>query len=111
MKKIFIILLGVIVLGSSVALSFAQDVYVRGYYRRDGTYVRPHYRTRPDGNLWNNYSTRGNINPYTGKRGYVDPWGSSYGSRFNQRSRSLSPLGAPYGYGTRSRGLYGDLYD
>ncbi len=39
--------------------SAAKRVYVRGYYRKDGTYVRPHYRTTPDGNPYNNYSTRG----------------------------------------------------
>ena len=31
------------------------QVYVDGYYRRDGTYVRPHVRSNPDGNCWNNY--------------------------------------------------------
>ena len=25
-----------------------RRVRVRGYYRKDGTYVRPHYRTAPD---------------------------------------------------------------
>jgi hypothetical protein len=45
------------------------DVRVRGYYRSNGTYVQPHYRSNPDGNRYNNWSTRGNVNPYTGKRG------------------------------------------
>lgn len=45
----------------------AQDVYVKGYYRKDGTYVQPHYRSAPDGNPYNNYSYPGNYNPYTGK--------------------------------------------
>ena len=31
------------------------DVYVNGYYRSDGTYVRPHIRSSPDGYRWNNY--------------------------------------------------------
>lgn len=41
--------------------SFANDsddddnVYVKGYHRSDGTYVRPHYRSRSDGNISNNY--------------------------------------------------------
>lgn len=26
------------------------DQYVNGYYRNDGTYVQPHYRSSPDGN-------------------------------------------------------------
>ena len=31
------------------------DVYVKGYYRKDGTYVRPHYRSARDSYKWNNY--------------------------------------------------------
>lgn len=42
------------------------SVSVRGYYRSNGTYVAPHHRSSPDGNFWNNWSTKGNINPYTG---------------------------------------------
>jgi len=45
------------------------DVHVNGYYRSDGTYVKPHYRSDPDGNFNNNWSTKGNINPYTGEEG------------------------------------------
>jgi hypothetical protein len=59
------------------------DVSVHGYYRRDGTYVQPHMRSAPDGNFGNNWSTKGNINPYTGKPGTkVTPppgYGGSYG--------------------------------
>lgn len=35
--------------------AFAGDVYVNGYYRSNGTYVRPHYRSAPDGIRSNNY--------------------------------------------------------
>lgn len=45
------------------------DQYVRGYTRSDGTYVQPYHRSSPDGNPYNNYSTQGNTNPYTGERG------------------------------------------
>ena len=34
-----------------------DDVYVHGYSRSDGTYVRPHYRSAPDGNPYNNYGS------------------------------------------------------
>ena len=34
---------------------YAKDVYVHGYYRSDGTYVRPHIRSSPDAYRWNNY--------------------------------------------------------
>jgi hypothetical protein len=45
------------------------QVRVRGYFRKNGTYVAPHYRSSPDGVFYNNWSTKGNINPYTGKSG------------------------------------------
>ncbi|WP_277376156.1 hypothetical protein [Paenibacillus polymyxa] len=34
-------------------------VYVQGYYRKDGTYVRPHYRTHPNNFLNDNFSYLG----------------------------------------------------
>ncbi|MDN4073338.1 hypothetical protein [Fictibacillus terranigra] len=45
------------------------DVHVSGYFRKDGTYVQPHFRSDPDGNFSNNFSTYGNMNPYTGELG------------------------------------------
>ena len=56
-----------------VCTTVFSDVYVEGYYRKNGTYVKPHYRSNPDGNIYTNFSTKGNINPYTGKYGKVIP--------------------------------------
>ncbi len=53
--------------------AFAEDVWVDGYTRANGTVVPGHYRSRPDGNPYNNYSAAGNSNPYTGQRGYSSP--------------------------------------
>lgn len=44
---------------------------VKGYSRSNGTYVKPYYRTYSNNYKWDNYSSRGNYNPYTGKKGYV----------------------------------------
>ena len=52
--------------------AFAQQ-RTQGYTRRDGTYVAPSYRTAPDSNRFNNFSTRGNVNPYSGRQGSVSP--------------------------------------
>lgn len=49
-------------------IAFAQ-VYVKGYYRKNGTYVQPHYRSSPNSTKLDNWSTKGNINPYTGIAG------------------------------------------
>ena len=56
-------------LGCIPKASSNNDVYVNGYYRKDGTYVQGHYRTRPNGNKTDNYSYEGNINPHTNKVG------------------------------------------
>nr|WP_314896933.1 hypothetical protein [uncultured Flavobacterium sp.] len=54
----------------TTTLSFAQ-VSVRGYYRSNGTYVQSYQRTAPNYTRNDNYSTVGNVNPYTGKAGTV----------------------------------------
>jgi len=63
----------------AVASTASAQVHVNGYTKRDGTYVAPHYRSSPDSNPYNNYSTRGNVNPYTGQAGTKNP-SNSYGS-------------------------------
>jgi len=39
---------------------------VRGYTRKDGTYVAPHRQSNPNNTTRDNWSTRGNRNPDTG---------------------------------------------
>src|SRR5262245_20740958 len=59
-----------IALRLAVGVSTAQaQVHVDGYFGREGTYVQPHWRSEPDGNPYNNWSTKGNVNPYTGDLG------------------------------------------
>ncbi len=48
------------------------DQYVSPHVRKDGTYVEGHMRSSPNNNRFDNYSTQGNTNPYTGERGYQD---------------------------------------
>jgi hypothetical protein len=53
------------------ALTFnANALWVRGYFRSDGTYVHSYYRSNPNNTPVDNYSFKGNINPYTGKVGH-----------------------------------------
>lgn len=64
----------VILVGAVVALlagsALAQGSHaVRGYTRSDGTYVQPHMQTNPNATKNDNWSTRGNVNPYTGQEG------------------------------------------
>lgn len=68
-----------VALGVLLSPDLTAQVHVKGYWRKNGTYVAPHYRSSPNGNPYDNYSTRGNYNPYTGKRGTESP--SPYGGR------------------------------
>jgi len=52
-------LVTIIFIFTFTGVAFTDDVYVNGYYRKNGTYVRPHYRTKPDGQKWNNYGRPG----------------------------------------------------
>ncbi len=61
------VLLAVLLLEFSA--NVPADERVRGHIRSDGTYVAPHYRTDPNIYRYDNYSSQGNVNPYTGRRG------------------------------------------
>ena len=65
MTKLLLLLVSMLIVCTSVI----AGVSVKGYYRSNGTYVQPHMRSSPDGNFSNNWSTVGNVNPYTGKAG------------------------------------------
>lgn len=65
---VFLLILPLFASGSG-GKSSGGPVAVRGYVKSNGTYVQPHMRSAPDGNFYNNWSTVGNVNPYTGVAG------------------------------------------
>lgn len=65
MKKTIILTLAIV----AMAATAMADEYVQGYTRKDGTYVQPHHRSSPNSTTTDNYSTQGNVNPYTGQPG------------------------------------------
>lgn len=83
-----------------IAPALSAQVYVRGYTRSDGTYVAPHYRSLPNRSVYDNYSTRGNYNPYTGKAGTRNPYSPS--------TYSSPTYGTPYGSSPKQS--YGSSY-
>jgi hypothetical protein len=50
-----------------------SDVYVGGHVRKNGTYVPSYIRTAPNHTEYDNFGTKGNYNPYTGKIGTKIP--------------------------------------
>jgi hypothetical protein len=92
MNKLFGAMLFSLMLASPI---LAADTFVSGYTKSNGTQVQPYYRSAPDTSFSNNFSTRGNVNPYTGMQGTrVQPPSGSYGGY----SRSPS---SSYGSGWR----------
>lgn len=73
---------------------FATE-YVPGYLRSDGVWVDGHFRSSPNSTTIDNYSTRGNVNPYTGEKGYVDPYKAQTDP---YRSRTTKPRTNSYDY-------------
>lgn len=65
----------------AVALTFVfvasivwADTPVRGHINKSGTYVAPHVRTTPNATRTDNYTSKPNTNPYTGRQGTRDPF-------------------------------------
>jgi hypothetical protein len=52
--------------------AFAGE-YSNGYYRSDGVFVGPYFRSMPDGDYNNHFGVRGNVNPWTLRPGTSAP--------------------------------------
>lgn len=76
MRKLFIIIFLFLFLLITNDLVIAESV--NGYFKRNGTYVQPYIRSPRNNTILDNYSTRGNTNPYTGRRGYINPSPNTY---------------------------------
>lgn len=79
---------------SSTALD-AQNVYVGPHVRSNGTVVQGHWRTAPNASRTDNWSSRPNVNPMTGRAGQADP----YSSRPVYTAPSNRSYPNPYGRG------------
>ncbi|MFQ5753422.1 MAG: SPOR domain-containing protein [bacterium] len=88
-KKTFILGTSILLILCALFIDLYAQVKVRGYYRKDGTYVRPHTRSSPDGNPYNNYSFPGNYNPNTGKISTGNP--ETYLKNYYNRNNSSYP--------------------
>jgi hypothetical protein len=71
--------IGLIAVGALLVsgLAAAKDQYVSPYVKKDGTVVQGHYKTEANNTKTDNYSSKLNVNPYTGQKGTKDPYKSS----------------------------------
>jgi len=89
-KPLHVLLISVFLL-LAIGITAIAAVYVHGYTRKDGTYVAPHYRSDPDSSKLNNWSTKGNTNPYTGKEGTKDPYAATPAPSYTAPAVSATP--------------------
>src|SRR5258706_8812903 len=80
------------------ATAAAGDQYVQGYMRADGTYVPGYYRSSPNNTKVDNYSTQGNINPYTAQPGYVNPYAQPLPQPYVYKPYQPAPPAQPQTY-------------
>lgn len=67
-------LIAAVVLLAVASPALAESVRVKGHVRKDGVYVPPHTRSAPNQSTRDNWSSKPNVNPRTGKSGTVDPY-------------------------------------
>lgn len=111
MKIKLLAIFAALVIICTAAIAMAHDVHVNGYTRADGTYVQPYERTAPNSTVNDNYSTSGNVNPYTGTAGTKPRddgstlgGGSSYGNPYATQQQPANT--GMYGTST-GNSLYG----
>lgn len=71
-----------IIIGIALALTLllttsieAKTIKVKSYYKPStGKYINSYYKTSSNKTKLDNFSTKGNYNPYTGKKGYASPY-------------------------------------
>jgi hypothetical protein len=75
MKKLLSsLLVSLIILLGAVSLVEAKTIYVKPYFKPSTSkYIQPYFKTSPNKTKLDNYSTKGNINPFTGKKGTASP--------------------------------------
>ena len=74
LSAVIVFSLLIIFLGGFTSVE-AKTVKVKSYYKPSSMkYVAPSYRTSPNKTKLDNYSTKGNYNPYTGKKGKTNPY-------------------------------------
>lgn len=72
--SVFLIIASLLFIVPVISTQAYAVTRVKGYTKNSGTYVAPHFKQSPNKTKFDNFSTKGNINPFTGKKGTVNPF-------------------------------------
>jgi len=108
MKKLLFILGIVAVIGTASAQTSSSYRYQSGYYKPStGTYIQPHYKTNSNKTNWDNYSTMGNTNTWTGSSGTrARDYSSGAYNYGGGKTIYTGPKGGQYYYNSNSKKTY-----
>lgn len=74
MKKIILSIAIILTLLITTSVE-ARTIKVKSYFKPStGKYVSSYFKTSANKTKIDNFSTKGNYNPYTGKKGYANPY-------------------------------------
>lgn len=74
MRKHILVML--LLLNSTLVLAYdenPEEEEVHDYNKSNGVHVEGYHRTKANDDPYDNYSTKGNVNPYTNEKGAVEP--------------------------------------
>ena len=89
----------IILFAVAFSVSAWAQTYVQPHVTKNGTYVEGHMRSNQNDTRMDNYSTKGNKNPYTGQAGTVNPYAQPAPSYQQQ------PQSRQSGYGQQQCGV------
>lgn len=106
--RLFILTIGFMLISMlGYAQSNSSVRYQKGYYKSNGTYVKPHYKTQTNKTNHDNFTTRGNKNTYTQRSGTrpkdYSAGASNYGKGKNIHTGSR---GGQYYYNSKGNKTY-----
>lgn len=108
MRQFLFIVTFLMVATFSYAQTNSSTRYQQGYYKPStGTYVQPHYKTTTNKTNHDNFSTKGNTNPYTGTSGYrAKDYSSGSYNYGSGRTIHTGPKGGQYYYNSNGNKTY-----
>ena len=75
MNKIIYTIITLALIFSFSGVAEAKNIKVKSYYKPSAhKYIYSYYKTSPNKTKLDNYSSKYNYNPFTGKKGYVNPF-------------------------------------
>lgn len=80
--------------------------YQQGYTKSNGTYVHGHYKTNSNSTNYDNFSTQGNYNPYTGRTGTARDYSSNSYNYGSGQTIHTGPRGGQYYFNSRGNKVY-----